>query len=131
MSGLVEFIRARLDETERLAVATTYTDLADPWEAPRYESCYSEGAYETDEDDRRHIEHHHPARVVAWVAALRAIVGRAEAAAEREAMKPGDDPVARLEMSLASVTAPELERVLRLLAAVYVDHPDYRESWRP
>lgn len=66
---------------------------------------------------------------LADIAAKRKILARAQAAAEREAMKVDHDPLARLEKSLAKVTAPELDRVLRLLATPFADHPDYREEW--
>lgn len=28
-------------------------------------------------------------------------------------------------------SCPELDEVARILAAVYADHPDYRDEWRP
>ena len=63
--------------------------------------------------------------------AKRRILDLAESATQRMAMKAGYDTVARLEKALAKVTAPELERVLRLLALPYADRPGFREEWRP
>lgn len=62
---------------------------------------------ECDPDNAAHIARHDPARVLREVAAKRAIV-------ERYAKAPdwagGED--------------------VRLLAAVWSDHPDYRQEWR-
>lgn len=88
------------------------------------EWVYDEGGWE-------HIARHDPARVLAEVEAKRRILDLASLAAQREAQKPGYDTVARLETALAKVTAPELERVVRLLALPYADQPGYRDEWRP
>ena len=72
----------------------------------------------------------HRDRMLAEMEAKRRIIERAERALQHEAMT-ASDPVARLEKSLAKVTAPELERVLRLLALPYADRAGYDEGWRP
>lgn len=69
--------------------------------------------------------------VLAEVEAKRRILDRVEKAAASAAMPVGYDAVARLEKSLAKVTAPELDRVVRLLALPYADRPGYRDEWRP
>jgi hypothetical protein len=78
-----------------------------------------------------HIVRHDPARVLAEVEAKRRIIDLAEVATQREATSAGYDAVARLEKALAKVTAPELERVLRLLALPYADREGYQEEWAP
>ncbi len=70
-------------------------------------------------------------RLLAEVAAKRQILDMAEQAANDAATKPGYDAVARLRTNLAKVTAPELERVVRLLALPYAGRPGYDETWRP
>jgi hypothetical protein len=62
-----------------------------------------------------HIARHDPARVLAWCAAMRAIVERLG--------WPYDWPI--------SGAMNELEEdVLRLLAQIWADHPDFDPSWR-
>lgn len=91
---------------------------------------------------RRTIEHPHhsssvargaptPSAVLADIAAKRTILDRAQDASRLAGSKPGYDTVARLNVSLAKVLAPELERVARLLACAYRDRPGYQETWRP
>jgi hypothetical protein len=58
-----------------------------------------------------HIARHDPARVLAECEAKRRIV---------EVALPGERD-----------DAGERFRILRILATVYADHPDYRDEWRP
>jgi hypothetical protein len=99
---LTEFLLARIAEDEAIALAATFTDG---------------GTVYTDNDERgparlRHITRHDPARVLAECAAKRNIVRKFDCAAFTESSRPQ-------------------EFLLRALAAVYADHPDYREEWRP
>jgi len=73
-----------------------------------------------------HIIRHDPARVLREVEAKRAVLAQYESA--REQVR---HPVSAENRAAARVAQGELEDVLRLLAAVYADHPDYREEWRP
>jgi len=67
------------------------------------------------EDVTAHIARHDPARVLREVAAKRAILAECEP-------RPGIGIVA---IELAA------QRILRHLAAVWNDHPDYRPEWKP
>lgn len=62
-------------------------------------------------------------RVLAEVAAKRAIVDLYEHARAREVSEPGEVGFARY--------AEALEHVVQSLAAADAGHPDYREEWRP
>lgn len=111
---LVAFLRARLDEDEAAAKLAareggTWTQ-DDPQRYPGSISSlggqvvYAEGA--PDENQAPHIARHDPARVLREVEAKRAI----------------------LDEYLA---APGWPQDVVLLAAVYSDHPDYRDEWKP
>lgn len=139
MSGLVEFLRARLDEDEAAAEAARRQvaervcppPQVDEWAAraghwgvvPWLYSARAEadlaqwGRVEIATLARDHIARHDPARVLAEVEAKRQIIVWHEVASE----------------------SPELDRdawqimrkVLLHLATPYADHPDYDERWRP
>lgn len=146
MSGvtLVEFILARLDEDERVALAATPS----PWRIdPRDPNVILE-PFPIDSvgmagdrqrnlftgqisnrrgqsvSDARHIARHDPARVLAEVTAKRAIVELHEPYASEShggaacwVCGPGGFPWPCT--------------TLRLLAMPYADHADYREDWKP
>lgn len=127
---LMEFLRARLDEDEQAAKAAT----SGPWrysegkhwrkpgtswfeeavfagEVGRAATCVA-GTGETDDPqsmaDAAFIARHDPARALAEVTAKRRILQRyADNAVDEWPLFP-----------------------LLELAAVYADHPDYREEWR-
>jgi hypothetical protein len=105
---LITWLRSELDYDERIA------------------RRYKDGNYAEYEE---HLTT--PDWVLADIAAKRAILDRYEDAVRLDTSKPGYDPVARLNVSLAKVLAPELERVVRLLALAYADRPGYRDEWRP
>jgi hypothetical protein len=142
---LVEFIRARLDEDEAAARAAqtkhpwddgyeSFDELANgmlvgdgqasvndghtlgarPIVVVQEEWTYPPHGFELVE----HIARHDPARVLREVEAKRRILDEVhpnfEAAEEEAGVISG---------------GPDL--LLRLLAALYVDHPDYRDGWRP
>jgi len=119
MTDLVEFIGARLEEDEAVARAASADDggiddgvwvYDDEWGRVLTDdsSLYS------NHDDIVHIARHDPARVLREVAAKRRLV---EAADESSGLR---DMVA--ELYVGGV-------ILRALAAVYGDHPDYRAEW--
>ncbi|GAA1455510.1 DUF6221 family protein [Nocardiopsis tropica] len=132
---IVEFINARLDEEERVAkdAASSLVSLADQegaaetWEADTDSVVTMTGVsgmtrlfVDAESDVTTHIARHDPARVLREIAAKRAIVQEYTDAVdlwERESEAPD------------SVGA--LEAVIRLLAAVHADHPDYRQEWAP
>jgi hypothetical protein len=115
---LVAWLRVQIDEDERdasdvhLSGCDVHTRIeGDPWPGP--------------------CDCGWPAQILAEVEAKRRILDRYEEAVRRAATKPGYDAVARLETALAKVTAPELERVVRLLALPYAGRDGWREEWRP
>lgn len=96
---------------------------------------------------REHFARHDPARVLADVAAKRAIVELHKSWPVRVEAEPVFEPVdythgdLRMSQQLAWMTEQEYRTrfgdepptgpVLRHLASVYADHPDYREEWKP
>lgn len=103
MDELIAFLNERLAEDERLAIAARDEPETGWW--------WSEDAESAPE---RHIARHDPARVLADVAAKRAIVAACAYNLEYE----------EYGHTLA-------ERVLRALALPYADHEDYKPHWRP
>lgn len=78
-----------------------------------------------DERDGPHIARHDPARVLREVAAKRAIIeAYMESGREFTRHMEAGAPV---EARFGAMQA--LEHVIRNLATVYADHPDYREEW--
>jgi hypothetical protein len=131
---ITEFLTARLDEDE--AVARACGDA--PWEllpearqvnvaaeAIRNEKWkYGRMGYVASfehVENARHVALHDPARVLADVAAKRAIVAAWAAADAAAGPYPGTD--AGVEMGLFEA--------IHHLASVYADHLDWREEWRP
>ena len=133
MSDLVAFLRARLDEDERVALAAaeesrtwtrqSHCDYSVPnlpiddhtlWFGDRIVGEVGFGDGEMRPAEAEHIARHDPARVLAEVDAKRRIVDRCEHYQTYE----------DYGWALA-------DEVLSLLALPYADHPDYREEWRP
>ena len=97
---------------------------------------------ECDTRDAVHIARHDPARVLREVAAKRRIVddygsaldNRQSIRAEiRKILHSNPDAfgaLSRQENALID-KAEGLLPIVRLIATVYADHPDYREEWRP
>jgi Family of unknown function (DUF6221) len=99
VTDVVAFLRARLDEDERLAT------LARPeFFTPECLAVFASAG------DAAHVIRHYPARVLREVEAKRAILDLYEAAAIHD------------DTSLGVAT---LRTVVKTLAAVYRDHPDY------
>jgi hypothetical protein len=101
----VEFLRARLDED---------AGLADEWHSKVECDTYGPVPFPCD--------CHVPARVLADVAAKRAIVDAYVHKAESMARYPGQSNAG----GLVSLTV-----AAQHLAAVYADHPDYDQGWAP
>ncbi|MGP4085473.1 DUF6221 family protein [Streptomyces sp. KR55] len=154
-ADLVAFVRARLDEDERIAHAASWADEANAWHAEPspfgardngqrwfIEDAMDDGvvthvdpAASDDEGVARHIARHDPARVLAEIDAKRRIL------AEHQPDRFGDcttcagpedfDDDADGHRTWSRSAKPFPCPTLRLLALPYADHPDYREEWRP
>jgi hypothetical protein len=127
MDDLVTWLRAQLDEDERVANTAT----SGPWKADV--PMAKDGVFATSIQDwvadcdyhrmgpfavhnAAHIARHDPARTLAEVAARRTIIDRTE--------RSGN-------IKLAWVEYEVLAGVIRDLALPYVDQPGYREEWGP
>lgn len=132
---IVEFLPARLDEDEAAAqfVEDNSAPFTGEWvnddgRALRTRNGWTL-AYMPDAKPWRpgvldHIARHDPARVLAEVAAKRAIV--AQHAGTHECPSPNDWALGK---NTDYVTEEECW-TLRNLAAPYADHPDYNPAWR-
>lgn len=130
MDELVQWLRAQLDEDERIAREATERQPYDEWDAV--------GAGDDDDVSRSHwevvkiarmsptpaarslalhIAEWDPARVLAEVDAKRQIVDLCKPPLI-DVTGPGEGPPWGLD-------------VLKLLALPYADRPGYREEWRP
>lgn len=132
MDDLVSFLRGRLDEDEHWA-----REACGPrWELAEEGICHcclyvrdvDSGAQVAFPDgrDAPHIARHDPGRVLRDVEAARAIVTRCELVSAAFADRAGGawPDVSRRERAHADAT-------LCALAAVYSDHPDYQQEWKP
>ncbi len=139
-ADLMAFLRARLDEDERIAqavlgapwvrredVAGVHADdaTADRPKGSAVADCRRvPGGYEHGVALAEHIVRHQPSRVLADVAARRAILNLYE---EPEASAALPDSANRFTSSIQRHVMGE---VLPHLALPYASHPDYREEWR-
>ena len=153
---LAGFLNARLDEDEAAASAATtgpwewetpdrigeWTDHGPnlmsktaTWRSPEGRGPnpsmvlgawgYDAWGVSIDDEDAAHIARHDPARVLREVAAKRTIIEWWQ----RGDPQPGDPaPSPTYEGWRKSLPGYQL---LRQLAAVYSDHPDYRQEWTP
>lgn len=113
---ITEFLTARLDEDEAAARDVLENGVVS-WDEAR-QILYRAGWHA--ERAEAHIVRHDPARVLADVAAKRSIVQAWVDADEMAGPYPGTD--AGVEMGLLTA--------VHHLAAVYDQHPDWREKWR-
>lgn len=153
MSGLVEFLRARLDEdyeaVRRVIGVNVMEAYKDGIPVPRWVPSPNReaGIWDTNGQprvkfawprERDHILRHDPARILAEVEAKRRVLARHCAAP----VPPGNEWAKEYPYCAAhfyegpgnTVIYPvELKNCpeLRDLAASYADHPDYREEWKP
>jgi hypothetical protein len=112
MDDLIAFLRERIDEDEQAALPIIdYMWDGDVVKRP----------YEFYAEVHGHVLRHDPARVLADVAAKRAIM---------DALVEADREAGNL-ISPEGAYANGLEAAVRRLADAYADHPDYREEWRP
>lgn len=135
MSDIVDFLTARLDDDERIA--------ADLIAGPRWRA-ESNSVWEVDDDDQvcragtaedaEHIARHDPARVLADVAAKRAILAsHREALVEERDMHEIDWPTeqrGRVEQAAAAAKVGVLRAAVESLAQPYADHSDFDPAWK-
>lgn len=132
MTGLTTFLLARIAEDEAVARAVRDNLYPIHWQAEpdgdgwaisdaqdpsNCVTCDDEGGNELTQVTATHIAHYDPARVFAECDAKREIVDRLCDAALLVDLHPD-------AWALAKVMVAHL-------AAVYSDHPDYRDEWRP
>ena len=139
MSDLVAFLRARLDEDERVARAAADENREPSWRLISGEyvtgigltGMHTEGF--VDEAPGEHIVRHDPARVLAEVDAKRQII-------DEHRITPKDQGAGGAETFGCECCHFDYNEgyqglgwcpTLRLLALPYADHPDYRDEWRP
>lgn len=120
---LVEFLRARLDEDERLALLAA-GPIGDHWQADGamvFAKHPTDAIVDYAGQAAGHIARHDPARVLAEVEAKRRIVDLH--AREHECVGSDGGRTANDAGEWPCQT-------LRLHGLPYADHPDYDESWR-
>jgi hypothetical protein len=122
MSDLVEFLRERLDEDDEAALDMHARD----WTLTGRDIMTAGFVIAEASSDftAHHIARHDPARVLREVAAKRAILAGHSTVTGWNWPDQSDGSV---QMDYVEA----LRRTLRHLAAVYSDHPDYDEAWRP
>ncbi|MEA1796685.1 DUF6221 family protein [Rhodococcus qingshengii] len=129
--GIVEFLEARIAEDEAVAKAAR----PGPWFHDSNLTCgprvppddflmVPEDPSDTispcndkiPDQDSRHIARHDPARILCEVAAKRKLIRSIEGLVQH---------------AYGYDSAGTVEKVLAPLAAIYSDHPDFNEEWRP
>ena len=124
-SEFVTFLSVRLDEDAGAARRAARHMGSPDWrqgETGDGRDMVAMGEHEVGLDSRigAHIARHDPARTLREIEAKRAILGRCV----QQAAKEHDNA---MEEDRTWVLWP----VLFDLAAVYSDHPDYRQEWKP
>jgi hypothetical protein len=119
MDAFVEWLRAQLDEDDRIAREAK----AGPWHSDGG-SVYAR--HPTDEvvrysESAEHIAGHDPVRVLREVEAKRQLLAQYAEVADNDVD----------EVEYAHGWANALGTAVRLLALPYADRPGYREEWRP
>ncbi|WP_327139279.1 DUF6221 family protein [Nocardia sp. NBC_01327] len=129
MSTIEEFIEARIDIEEATARGTVQASLSwqnftmdgelrDSDNAGTIMMCVAD-------EDRQHIAHHDPARVLRQCTALRAILRVHRPDGDRECVG-----CTRNDRAGEPSFVPIGECVeLRTLAAIWPDHPDFQAEW--
>lgn len=138
MSDVAAFVRARLDEDEAAAEAATgaewhWTDPGLPKaksalvdDAGQYVVLAAHADSYPSTTDADHIARHDPARVLAQVAAMRAIVDLAEDATGLDALVDDERRIGPRDFASEPYVG---DKMLRHLAAIWRDHPDYDPAW--
>jgi hypothetical protein len=137
---LTGFLLARIAEDEAAARAAT----SGPWRYDHSENRWSLGGSGEDAGiahasweggdgtgaDLTHIARHDPARVLAEVEAKLRIVENTIAAARVASESPPEEQISASDGPMVAYWRGQ-DWVCKTLAAVYADHPDYRDEWRP
>jgi hypothetical protein len=138
---LIEFLKARLDEDERRArdCAVVYPSTWEVEDRGYHAHVVADGPnflHVTDleqeqaakpewvGDRLQHIAHHDPARVLREVAAKRMIL-ELRYSWNLEAERYPEPPFGHIFQAHINTA----DAILRTLASVYSDHPDYRTEW--
>ncbi|MET9480139.1 DUF6221 family protein [Streptomyces sp. NPDC006638] len=124
-ADLVAFVRARLDDEERLAEAAGGAGWRTPQESPG-EVHDDLGAITFSVRTRgfdQHIARQDPARTLRRIGSSRVLLDQYVPLAALDVDSPASDFV--------SGRAVGLGFAVRQLAAEHADHPDYRASWLP
>lgn len=137
MTELVDFILARVAEDEALARSATAGDRTGNWWLDPDEggitevSCLEVQGFVTAVDqDAAHIVRHSPASVLRECEAKRRIVEQAGEASGDRGQVIQEFAVGDAEVDDMYASDPG-ELILRALASVYAEHPDYRPEWSP
>ncbi|MEV7358190.1 DUF6221 family protein [Kitasatospora sp. NPDC091276] len=137
-TDLIAFIRARLDEDEREALAVLWAGSGNRLDWTLVASATIEIGTETiGTDDRNvasHIARHDPARVMAEVDAKRRLLDLHGPLTLRGGAGARCFDTTTACRSCEPPQFPEHAypcATLRLLALPYADHPDYRPAWAP
>ena len=131
MMDLVEFLRARIGDDERIARETIHPGRTGEWEFDEYEEDgqrrwhllldrIAPGLYDTSgmgPSTMRHIARHDPARVLRDVEAKRLLLRGHEPEIHR--CDGGDFAQGHADC-----------RIKTALALAYADHPEFREEWK-
>ena len=131
---IVEFLLARIAEDEALAEAAIDDHphwLAMGHDLYQYEGGVASGYLAVDRRVPQGVEHianWDPARVLAECQAKRAIIEHAEEATGLDISVDNDRAIGPRDLDADPYVG---DLILRHLAAVYADHPDYREEWKP
>jgi hypothetical protein len=115
VTTLTEFLRARIDEDEAAARQASQAIGSGEW-AHGEGQVRSVRALVAETVVDRHIARHDPARVLREVTAKRAMIEEFEL--------PGLDCVSTGEPDNC-----RQHRVMKMLAAPYSDHPEFRKEW--
>lgn len=138
MDDLVAFLTARLDEREALARAAVEGDGRWRYSEGGGDVMLVDGGYvavgpwgcDIGESYGRHIAANDPAYVLADIAAKRRII-----LVHQSLFSPEGPPVHLGLRAQCRACSEAVETwpcsTLRLLSLPYVDHPDYREGWKP
>jgi len=131
---ITEFIEARLAEDEALAHEAAHDSDGESgwrWPSGTFDVVTTgPGKFVIAErlapDDAAHIAHHYPARVLAQVAALRAVL-----ALHYQVVMYTTRSTRMVCVCQAPRTHVSICPTVRHIATIWADHPDYDQEWRP
>lgn len=128
MDDLVQFLRDRLDEDERIAKEAG--ERSPQWRLARpLDDAELGDAHWLNPIELKHVERHDPARALAEVDAKRRTLAELQAAEEAMDRASRDRDTTRYNAVRAEWMV--LKRIVRRDASVYAGQPGYREEWRP